>query len=250
MDPARVPVAEEDVVGRARFPAKVDAAGFVGMLRKLNPRLYSIASSSRANPDEVHITVAALRYMAFDSEHYGAASTFLSDRVAIGDTIPVYIDSNTRFRLPDDTTPIIMIGPGTGVAPFRAFIEERVERGASGKNWLIFGDRNFSSDFLYQLEWQRYLKQGHLARLDVAFSRDQQEKCYVQHRIAEHGTEIYQWLQNGAVIYVCGDAKRMAPGVHHALIDVLIEHGGLTASTAEAKLQDLRRERRYQRDVY
>jgi sulfite reductase (NADPH) flavoprotein alpha-component len=233
-----------------RFPTNVDAAEFVGMLRKLSPRSYSIASSSRANPDEVHITVAALRYMAFDNEHYGAASTFLADRIAIGDTIPVYIESNTRFRLPDDPTPIIMIGPGTGVAPFRAFIEERVERGASGKNWLIFGDRNFSSDFLYQLEWQRYLKQGHLARLDVAFSRDQQEKHYVQNRIAEHGSEMYQWLQQGAVIYVCGDAKRMAPGVHQALIDVLVDHGGLTASTAEAKLKDLRRERRYQRDVY
>lgn len=233
-----------------RFPADVDAAEFVNMLRTLGPRSYSIASSARANPDEVHLTVAALRYMAFDSEHQGAASTCLADRVAVGETVPVFIERNSRFRLPEDQAPIIMIGPGTGVAPFRAFIEERVERGASGKNWLIFGDRSFSSDFLYQLEWQRYLKQEHLARLDVAFSRDQREKHYVQHRIAEHGAEIYQWLQQGAVIYVCGDAKRMAPDVHQSLIDVFVDHGGLTATAAEARLKELRRERRYQRDVY
>lgn len=233
-----------------RFPAKVSATEFAGMLRKLSPRSYSIASSLRANPDEVHLTVAALRYQAFGSEHLGAASTFLADRIASGDTVPVYIEHNPRFRLPDDGTPIIMIGPGTGVAPFRAFVEERAERGASGKNWLIFGDRNSSSDFLYQLEWQRYLKRGQLARLDVAFSRDQKEKYYVQDRIAERGAEVYEWLQQGAVIFVCGDAKRMAPDVHQALIDVLVTHGGLTEATAETELTALRRARRYQRDVY
>jgi sulfite reductase (NADPH) flavoprotein alpha-component len=233
-----------------RFPAKVSATEFAGMLRKLSPRSYSIASSLRANPDEVHLTVAALRYQAFGSEHLGAASTFLADRIASGDTVPVYIEHNPRFRLPDDGTPIIMIGPGTGVAPFRAFVEERAERGASGKNWLIFGDRNSSSDFLYQLEWQRYLKRGQLARLDVAFSRDQKEKYYVQDRIAERGADVYEWLQQGAVIFVCGDAKRMAPDVHQALIDVLVTHGGLTEATAETELTALRRARRYQRDVY
>jgi len=233
-----------------RFPAKVSAAEFADMLRKLSPRSYSIASSLRANPDEVHLTVAALRYEAFGSKHLGAASTMLADRVASGDTVPVYIEHNPRFRLPDHATPIIMIGSGTGVAPFRAFVEERVERRASGKNWLIFGDRNFSSDFLYQLEWHRYLKQAQLARLDVAFSRDHQEKIYVQDRIAEHGAEVYDWLQQGAVVYVCGDAKRMAPDVHRSLIDVLVAYGGLTASAAEAKLRALRRDGRYQRDVY
>ena len=196
-----------DVV--TKYPAHVDAETFAGSLRRLSPRSYSIASSQTANPDEVHLTVAAVRYEAFGSDHWGAASTHLADRVDEGEAVSVYVEENTRFRLPADDKPIIMIGPGTGVAPFRAFIEERAERGASGDNWLIFGDRNFSSDFLYQLEWQRHIKQGHLQRLDVAFSRDQHDKVYVQQRIRENAAEIYDWLQRGAVIYVCGDAKHM-----------------------------------------
>jgi sulfite reductase (NADPH) flavoprotein alpha-component len=234
-----------------KFPAKVDAAAFASSLRKLRPRSYSIASSQSANPDEVHLTVAAVRYEAFGSDHWGSASTHLADRLETGDTVSVYIEPNTRFRLPaNQQTPIIMIGPGTGVAPFRAFVEERVEQRAKGKNWLIFGDRNFSSDFLYQLEWQRYLKQGHLHRLDVAFSRDEQEKIYVQDRIIENAAEIYLWIEEGAVIYVCGDATSMAGDVNDALLQVLVSEGGYSRNDANAQLKEMRRAGSYQRDVY
>ncbi len=234
-----------------RFPAQVEAQVFVDALRKLSPRSYSIASSPGANPDEVHVTVAAVRYDAFGSEHWGAASTHLADRVAAGDTIPVYIESNSRFRLPiEDDAPIIMIGPGTGVAPFRAFVEERAERGAGGGNWLFFGDRTFADDFLYQLEWQRHLKSGRLDRLDVAFSRDQQQKIYVQDRIREHGAEVYAWLERGAHLYVCGDARNMAGDVQDALIDVIARHAGVDRAAAGQRLKELRRAGRYQRDVY
>jgi len=234
-----------------RFPADIDAARFVAMLRKLSPRSYSIASSARANPGEVHLTVAAIRYEAFGSEHWGAASTHVADRTDEGGALAVYVEPNSRFRLPaDDATDIIMIGPGTGIAPFRAFVEERAERGASGRNWLFFGDRNFSSDFLYQIEWQKHLEQGRLERLDVAFSRDQDHKVYVQDRIRERAAEVYEWLQNGAVIYVCGDAKRMAGDVDAALVDVIAAGAGLDRNSAEQRIRELRREGRYRRDVY
>lgn len=233
-----------------QFPATVDAQAFVASLRSLMPRSYSIASSQAANPDEVHLTVAAIRYRAFGTEHWGAASTHLADRVAEGDTVMVYIERNPRFRLPDDDKPIIMIGPGTGVAPFRAFVEERVERNATGKNWLFFGDRNFSSDFLYQLEWQRFLKRGALQRLDVAFSRDQEAKEYVQHRLLERGAAVFRWLEADARIYVCGDASRMADDVHAALVEILVTHGGRDRDAADAELKAWRRAGRYQRDVY
>jgi len=233
-----------------KYPAAPGVEEFASSLRKLSPRSYSIASSQTANPDEVHLTVAALRYNAFDTEHWGAASTHIADRISEGDTLSVYVEPNPRFRLPEDDKPIIMIGPGTGVAPFRAFVEERAERDASGKNWLIFGDRNFSSDFLYQLEWQRYLKQGRLQRLDVAFSRDQDEKFYVQQRIRENGPEIVSWLEGGAVIYVCGDAKQMAGDVDRALAEVIAIQSNISASDANLHLKVLRREGRYQRDVY
>ena len=232
------------------FPADVDAQQFVDMLRPLTPRSYSIASSLTANPDEVHLTVAAVRYQAHGSEHWGAASTYLADRADVGDKVRVFVEPNSRFRLPAADVPAIMIGPGTGVAPFRAFVEERIEQGVSADNWLFFGDRNFDSDFLYQLEWQRYLKQGHLTRLDVAFSRDQRRKVYVQDRIREHAVELYAWLQRGAAIYVCGDAKHMAPDVHEALIDVIAEQGELDRDAAEQQLKALRQAGRYQRDVY
>ncbi len=233
-----------------RYPAEVSAQQFAASLRKLSPRSYSIASSLAANPDEVHLTVAAVRYDAFGSKHWGAASTYLADRVAEGETVEVFVESNPRFGLPADDVPIIMIGPGTGIAPFRAFVEERAERGASGENWLIFGDRNFSSDFLYQLEWQRHLKEGRLQRLDVAFSRDQQHKVYVQDRIREKARDIYAWLERGAVIYVCGDAKHMAGDVDKALIAVIAGEAGIGVADAEARLKELRRDGRYQRDVY
>jgi sulfite reductase (NADPH) flavoprotein alpha-component len=192
------------------YAAPVSAAEFAASLRKLMPRSYSIASSPLANPDEVHLTVASVNYQAFGTEHWGAASSMLADRVAEGDKVSVFVEPNPRFRLPADAqTPVIMIGPGTGLAPFRAFVEQREELGAPGKNWLFFGDRTFHSDFLYQLEWQRFLKRGVLHRMDVAFSRDQADKVYVQHRIEEQGAEVYEWLQQGAAIYVCGDAKHM-----------------------------------------
>lgn len=234
-----------------RYPAELDAQTFVATLRKLSPRSYSIASSASANPDEVHLSVAAVRYDTFGSKHWGAASTHLADRVAEGDTVPVYIESNSRFRLPaNDNASIIMIGPGTGVAPFRAFVEERAERNASGGNWLFYGDRTFSEDFLYQLEWQRHLQHGRLDKLDVAFSRDQNEKVYVQDRLRENAAEVFAWIEDGTHIYVCGDAKNMAGDVHDALIDVIAEHGAIDRDAAEQRLRELRRAGRYQRDVY
>ena len=220
-------------------------------LRKLAPRSYSIASSLAANPDEVHLTVAAVRYDAFGSRHWGAASTHIADRVDEGESLQVFVEPNKRFRLPSsDDSPIIMIGPGTGVAPFRAFVEERAERGARGESWLFFGDRTFADDFLYQLEWQRHLKHGRLSRLDVAFSRDQSEKIYVQDRIREHGAQLSDWISRGAYVYVCGDAKNMAGDVHDALIEVIATHGGISRDAAESQLKELRRAGRYQRDVY
>ena len=203
-----------------------------------------------ANPGEVHLTVSAVRYRAFGRPHWGAASTMLADRVEVGGRVSVFLEKNPRFRLPPPDTPIVMIGPGTGVAPFRAFVEERAEQGASGANWLFFGGRKFSSDFLYQLEWQRYLKQGDLARLDIAFSRDQRRKVYVQDRMRERGAELYRWIERGAVIYVCGDAGRMAGDVDAALVDILVEHGTLEPGEARERLKALRRAKRYQRDVY
>ena len=233
-----------------QYPAAVGEQQFVAMLRPLSPRSYSIASSLEANPDEVHLTVAAVRYDAFGRDHWGAASTHLSDRITEGDKVSVFVEKNCRFRLPAADVPVVMIGPGTGVAPFRAFVEERVEKNASGDNWLFFGDRNIGSDFLYQLEWQRHLKQGNIKRLDVAFSRDQRKKIYVQDRIRESGAELHRWIERGAAIYVCGDAKQMAPDVHDALIEVLETYGELDHQAAEQKLKELRTAGRYQRDVY
>ncbi|MEM8681810.1 MAG: assimilatory sulfite reductase (NADPH) flavoprotein subunit [Pseudomonadota bacterium] len=234
-----------------QFPASVDGQSLADSLRRLAPRSYSIASSLTANPDEVHLTVAEVAYEAFDRPHWGSASTYLGRRLEEGDRVTVYVETNNRFRLPDNPeAPIIMIGPGTGVAPFRAFVEERAEQEASGRNWLFFGERNFDSDFLYQLEWLRHLKQGSLERLDVAFSRDQAEKIYVQHRIRDNAAELVRWIDDGAHVYVCGDAKHMAPDVHAALRDALVAQRGVDADTAEQALKDLRQQGRYQRDVY
>lgn len=231
-------------------PASLSAEEFVGCLRGLKPRLYSIASSPLASPDEVHLTVAAVEYEAYGRAHLGSASTALA-ALEVGQTLEVRLEPNPRFRLPaDPAAPVIMIGPGTGVAPFRAFLEHREAAGATGRNWLFFGDRHFASDFLYQIEWARFRKQGVLARMDVAFSRDQAEKVYVQHRLRERAGDLYAWLEEGAHVYVCGDAKRMAPDVHAALVDVLSEAGGLGSERAQEYLRELRRAGRYQRDVY
>lgn len=222
---------------------------FLECLRKLPPRLYSIASSLKQHPDEVHLTIAAVRYQSYGRNRKGVGSTYLADRIGEGATLPVYIDRNNNFKLPTDpATPIIMIGPGTGIAPFRAFVEEREAVGASGKNWLFFGDQHFQTDFLYQAEWQRYLKNGALTRMNVAFSRDQEQKIYVQHLMAEHGKELYAWLQEGAYLYVCGDEKRMAHDVHEALLKIVTSESSL--DKAKDYVATLPKEKRYQRDVY
>lgn len=224
---------------------------FVTMLRKLPPRLYSIASSPKAHPDEVHLTVAAVRYEGHGKSRKGVASTFLADEAKVGEKSLVYVHSNKNFRLPEDPAkPIIMIGPGTGIAPFRAFVEERAATRAGGDSWLFFGDQRYNYDFLYQLEWQEHLKDGHLSRLDVAFSRDQPEKVYVQDLMRGHASALFDWLERGAYFYVCGDAERMAKDVHRTLVEIVSEHGKLSQEDAEAYLGKLKKDKRYQRDVY
>lgn len=229
----------------------VPAGEFVSILRKMPARLYSIASSSKAFPDEVHITVRTVRYKAQGRDRYGVCSVQLAERVQPGETLPVYIQHNSNFKLPESPdTPIIMIGPGTGVAPFRAFLGEREEIGAEGKTWLFYGDQHFSTDFLYQVEWQRWLKEGVLTRMDVAFSRDTDKKVYVQHRMLEKSRQLYQWLQEGAFVYVCGDEKKMAHDVHATLATILEQEGGLSPEEAAEYLTRMQQQKRYQRDVY
>ncbi|WP_243049232.1 assimilatory sulfite reductase (NADPH) flavoprotein subunit [Dyella sp. RRB7] len=233
-----------------RHPAAWSPEALVAALRPLTPRLYSIASSQKAVGDEVHLTVAVVDYRADGESHWGAASSFIA---AAGDEqrLPVYIEANERFRLPpDDARDIIMIGPGTGVAPFRAFLQERRETGARGRNWLFFGNRHFTSEFLYQVEWQAALRDGSLHRLDLAFSRDGAAKVYVQQRLREQGRELYAWLRDGAHLYVCGDASRMARDVHAALIEVAVTHGGQSPDQAREWLAGLLQQGRYARDVY
>ncbi len=229
----------------------IPAAAFTANLRKIPARLYSIASSSKAYPDEVHVTVRAVRYEAQGRSRYGVCSVQLAERVQAGDKLPVYIQHNSNFKLPESPdTPIIMIGPGTGVAPFRAFLGERQEAGAEGKSWLFYGDQHFTTDFLYQTDWQQWLKEGVLTRMDVAFSRDTDKKVYVQHRMLEKSKELYQWLQDGAAVYVCGDEKKMAHDVHAALIAILEQEGGLSTEEAAEYLLRMQQNKRYQRDVY
>lgn len=238
-----------DVLGEKK--TKLSAEELVGILRRLTPRLYSIASAQSEVDEEVHLTVGVVEYDVGEETRYGGASSFLSHRLEEGGEVKVFVENNNNFKLPqDDNTPVIMIGPGTGIAPFRSFIQERDNRDAEGKNWLFFGDRTFTQDFLYQVEWQKYLKSGILTQLDVAFSRDQQEKVYVQHRILEHAEQVWQWIQDGAYIYVCGDATRMAKDVNDALITVAQDQGGLSQEKAEEFVNDLRKAKRYQRDVY
>jgi sulfite reductase (NADPH) flavoprotein alpha-component len=236
----------------AAFPPKtLGADDFVQLLRPLAPRLYSIASSAKATPDEVHLTVALVQFELDGQWQYGVASRQVAELQGDAATAPVYLHRNPNFRLPTDpTAPIIMIGPGTGVAPFRAFVAEREATGANGRNWLFYGGRRFRADFLYQAEWLDYRKRGVLNRIDLAFSRDQARKIYVQQRMREHGRELFAWLQEGAHLYVCGDAQHMANDVHQALLEVLSEHGGYTIERAAEEILELQRARRYQRDVY
>jgi sulfite reductase (NADPH) flavoprotein alpha-component len=232
-------------------PWKASAAELVSILRKMPARLYSIASSSKANPDEVHVTIRAVRYEAHGRNRYGVCSVQSSERVKPGDTLPVYIHDNPNFKLPSNPeTPLIMIGPGTGVAPFRAFLQEREETGADGKTWLFYGDQHFLTDFLYQVEWQKWLKKGVLTQMDVAFSRDTDKKVYVQHRMLEKSEELYQWLEAGAYVYVCGDEKHMAHDVHATLGAILEREGGMSPEEALAYLSTMQQQKRYLRDVY
>ena len=201
--------------------------------------------------EEVHLTVAVVEYDTHDNDHLGGCSGFLGRRVEDGDKVRVYVEHNDSFRLPENPeAPVIMIGPGTGIAPFRSFLQDREADGVEGNSWLFFGNPHFTQDFLYQVELQSYLKSGLLSKLSVAFSRDQAEKVYVQDRIVENGAELYQWLEKGAHLYICGDGNHMAKDVHQALLSVLQEHGGHSAEDAEAYLEALRDGKRYQKDVY
>jgi len=227
----------------------LNAQDFTGLLRPMPPRLYSIASSLSAHPEEVHLTVAVVRYEGNGKERKGVCSSYLAERV--GERVPCYLHPNKNFKLPDDPSiPIIMVGPGTGIAPFRAFIEERRATGASGKNWLFFGDRSQKTDYLYENEWESYHNDGLLNDLDLAWSRDQEKKVYVQHKMLEKKAQLWSWLQDGAMFYVCGDASRMAKDVDQALRTIAQEEGAMSEEDAGAWVKSLLKERRYLKDVY
>ncbi len=230
------------------YPVSLDAQAFVDALRRLPPRSYSIASCPDTNEDEVHLTVAVVDYIERGRRHWGAASSYLASEA---ESVQVFVEANPRFRLPEDgNTPIVMVGAGTGIAPYRAFVEHRRQHAHTGRNWLIFGDRTFRNDFLYQLEWLRYRKDGLLTRIDTAFSRDQAEKIYVQHRMLEQAEELYGWLEEGAHFYVCGDAKRMAGDVDAALHQVVERARRRGADDASDYVAALREQGRYKKDVY
>jgi sulfite reductase (NADPH) flavoprotein alpha-component len=234
-----------------RFPVQgIDPQTFVAGLRPLQPRLYSIASSLAAAPDEAHLTVSTVRYELHGEPRSGVATGHFAERAEPDATIPVYVQANRHFRLPADDAPILMIGAGTGVAPYRAFLQEREARGASGKSWLVFGERNFHSDFLYQTEWQDFLKAGLLSRMNVAFSRDGAMKTYVQDRLVEHARDVFAWLEEGACVYVCGDGTKLAPDVHAALRTIVQQQGGRGKAATDDYLGALQRDHRYQIDVY
>jgi len=232
-------------------PLETNAQTFASLLRKLPTRLYSIASSYKANPDEAHLTIGAVRYHANGRDRNGVCSVQIAERIQPGDKLPIYIQNNENFKLPENPdTPIIMVGPGTGVAPFRSFLQEREEIGAEGKSWLFFGDQHFVTDFLYQTEWQNWLKDGVLTKMNIAFSRDKAEKVYVQHRMLEHSKELFEWLEEGAVLYICGDEKHMAHDVHQTLLAIIQKEGQMALEQAEEYVAAMKQNKRYQRDVY
>ncbi|HEY1411823.1 MAG TPA: flavodoxin domain-containing protein, partial [Rhodopila sp.] len=232
-------------------PGKLSAEQLTALLRALPPRYYSIASSRKAVGEEAHLLVAGLRYASHGRERSGVASVDITARHREGDKLKVFLRTNPHFRLPtDNDRPIIMVGPGTGLAPFRGFLQEREAVGAGGRNWLVFGHRNYTHDFLYQLELQDWLKSSLLTRLDVAFSRDQPEKRYVQNTLWESRSELYRWLKDGAALYVCGDANAMAKDVHAMLLRILADQGKQDDAGAKAELDAIRRDGRYLRDVY
>ncbi|MEI4790640.1 assimilatory sulfite reductase (NADPH) flavoprotein subunit [Bacillus sp. FJAT-53060] len=246
-------IAGRDLLDVARDfgPFEGTAADFTSILRKIPARLYSIASSLKANDEEVHLTIGAVRYDAHGRSRQGVCSILCAERLQPGDTLPIYIQHNQNFKLPHNAdVPIIMVGPGTGIAPFRSFMQEREEIGANGKSWLFFGDQHFVTDFLYQTEWQKWLKDGVLTRMDVAFSRDTEEKVYVQHQMKKQSKELFEWLEQGAYVYVCGDEKHMAHDVHHTLLSIIQEEGAMSKDKAESYLANLQQQKRYQRDVY
>lgn len=234
------------------FPsARVTPQELVDHMRKLMPRLYSIASSSRVHPTEVHLTVAVVRYITNQRERMGVCSTYLAHRVHVGTTPVAVFVSHSHFGPPEDgARDCIMVGPGTGIAPFRAFVQDRVASGATGRNWVFFGDQHRATDFLYESEWKQWLAAGKVARVDTAFSRDQATKVYVQDRIRENAAELWAWIRGGAYFYVCGDAKRMAKDVDVALLEVIALQGGLDAAAAAEYVKQLKKDKRYQRDVY
>ncbi len=235
----------------ARYPAAITAEQLLTLLRPLTPRLYSIASAPEEVGEEVHLTVGVLHYEHDGKAYSGAASGYLGERLPEDGAARVFVEPNPNFRLPDDPqAAIIMIGNGTGIAPFRAFMQARVAREAPGKNWLVFGNPHFTEDFLYQTEWQGWQKDGFLHRYSLAWSRDQAEKVYVQDKLREEAARVWQWLKDGAYVYVCGDAARMAKDVERALLDIIAGEGGMDADAAADYLDELRQARRYQRDVY
>jgi sulfite reductase (NADPH) flavoprotein alpha-component len=232
-------------------PWKASAQDIVLLLRKMTPRLYSIASSIAANPDEVHLTIGAVRYTAHDRERNGVCSVLCAERVQEGEMLPVFVQANKHFHLPEtQDKDIIMVGPGTGIAPFRSFIQERAVNKAAGRSWLFFGDQHAEVDFLYQKELENYLQDGILTRIETAFSRDTDQKVYVQHKMLEYSKELFEWFENGAYFYVCGDKERMAKDVNEALINVIEKEGAMSREDAEAYLKDMQKQGRYQRDVY
>lgn len=233
------------------YPYTFTAQELAETLRNFTPRLYSISSSQSAVGDEVHLTVATVRYSRKGRFRAGACSTYLADRIEVDSQVSVFIEKNPAFKLPEnEETPVILIGAGTGVAPYRAFLQHREANDLKGKSWLFFGERRFNSDFLYQLEWQKLLKDGYLEKIDVAFSRDQDEKVYVQHRLLERQKEVYDWLSNGASIYLCGDMKQMARDVQSTLLRIFEAQGGLSEEKAQEYLKTLKKEKRFQTDVY
>ena len=235
----------------AAHPHPLDAQTLFQLFRPQTPRLYSIASAQDEVGEEVHLTVGVVRFEHHGNTYTGAASGYLGERLEEGGEVRVFVEPNPNFRLPaNGDTPVIMIGAGTGIAPFRAFMQQRAANGDNGKNWLIFGNQRLADDFLYQLEWSDYRKDGILTRADLAWSRQGEHKVYVQHKIAEHAAEVWNWLQQGAHLYVCGDATRMARDVETALLDVIETQGKLSRDDAEDYLNEMREDKRYQRDVY
>ena len=251
-------LAEEYVWGREFIDLVTEFPGIVtepqqlfNILQRLTPRMYSIASSLAAHPNEVHTTVRVVRYNAHGLERQGVASGHLGERAPVGATMPIFLHENNAFRLPEDTTaPVIMIGPGTGIAPFRAFLEERQATGQTGDNWLFFGEQRSVSDYLYKEQFLGMEKDGLLTRLHTAFSRDQQKKVYVQDRMRENSVELFAWLEAGAYFYVCGDAERMAKDVELALLDIIASGSNGTLEQAGEYLGEMKKAKRYQRDVY